>query len=168
MRDKDYTVENSGRKGLKINLLTRWIDFTQTTSPESLLLKSVRYEGFSQQFLAYPIVLATVFRIPTLLPNDQMIYAIRSQVLRIDGTNLKGLAGISLSFSKTDDSCSDYQFSNSIILSSSFPLQDDYLTLENFERFRYSLNNNNKELRIFEICSRNNNMGFVRLNGVLA
>lgn len=36
------------------------------------------------QYLPYPVVIATVFRIPTLL---------QSQVLRIDGTNLKGLEG---------------------------------------------------------------------------
>lgn len=153
VRDKDYTVENLGRKGLKIALLTQWIDFTQTTSPESLVLKSVRYEGFSQQFLPYPQVIATVFRIPTLLPSDQMIYAIRSQVLRIDGTNLKGLQGISLSFSNTDNYCSHHQFSNIKILTSTFPLHDDFLSLENFEPFRYFQSNNNNELRIFGICS---------------
>lgn len=157
--DRDYTIENlGGRRGLKINLLTQWVDFTRTTSPASLMLMTVYYEGYSLKVLPYPVVIATVFRIPTLLPSTQMIYPSRSQVLRINGTNLIGLERISLSFSKEDNNCLDSQFFGTI--TSSFPLKDDFLSLENF--YRYSLNTENNDLRVYGICSP---MGFVNLNG---
>ncbi len=160
-RGLDYTIENlSDRRGLKVNLLTKWVDFTKATSPASLLLHTVMYEGYPEKVLPYPVVVATVFRIPTLLPSDQMIYANRTQVLRIHGTNLKKLERISPAYSRKQNSCAGYWGSN--VITSKFPLQHDFFTLENFEDFRSFSNNGNNELRVYGICSE---MGFLKLGG---
>lgn len=162
-RDEDYTVENLvGRGGLKINLLTQWVNFTELSSPESLFLRSVKYVGFTTNFLPNPVVIATVFRTPTLFPNDQMINRKPSKEwkrFRIYGKNLKGLEEVSLSFHKQTSSCGDFQNLVPIGSTMHVPLQDDFLTLDAIPRF----DNMNNELRVYGICS--SQMEYLSLNG---
>lgn len=160
VRDKDYSVENLiGRRGLKINLLTQWVNFTEAISPESLYLKSVTYEGFTTNALSFPVVVATVFRTPTLFPSNQMIDLNgRSKGLRIYGKHLKGLEEVSLAFSG-GGSCGDFQQNLvSIVSTMSSPLQDDFLTLEVIPRLNYV----NNEMRVYGICAQKQ---YLRLNG---
>ena len=127
----DYMIENfSSREGLKIKLISRWADFSIDPLPASIVLSSVKYEGFDLNLLPYPKVIATVFPTPVIHSNEIKIFPGPSQVLQISGKYLKGHSYVQLildnSMSYRQDRYTDL---------SDYPLKNDTITITNIQFF---------------------------------
>ncbi len=127
-QDIDFFVSNATDNGITFRLLPqkKWVDLSGRVPPVSLVLERVVFKDTPTKNLLYQsnsINIANVLESPSIVQNDDTLYATASNELRINGTGFEGAKKVDLYFQPPLRKEIDYE------IVSKFPIRKDEVVL---------------------------------------